>query len=145
MDSLKTLLHEQFGAVLAEDLERRASYYREMDFLEYVAKDTTTVSQRIDNCLTLLLDADSRETIGFRFKGFGYVFNTVIRPLVKLREEDFDPLITAMEFVFTTLGNDCLPGLRPDEERRLLAYKKAREIAKRDQVKLPEEFRLEAA
>lgn len=145
MDSLTTLLQEQFGAALAEDLVRRASYYREMDFLEYVSRDTTTVSQRIDNCLTLMLDADSRETIGFRFKGFGYVFNTVIRQLIKLRDEDFDPLITAMEIVFTTLGNDCLPGLQQDDERRLLAYKKAREIAKRDRVELPEEFRLEAA
>lgn len=145
MNSLTTLLQKQFGAVLSENFEARASYSEEMDFLEYLKNDTTTVSQRIDNCLTLMLDAESREVIGFRFKGFRYVFNTVIRPLVKLRNEDFDPLITAMEVVFTTLGNDCVAGLRPDDERRLQAYQKALEIAKRDSVKLPEEFRIDAA
>ena len=71
MDKFSTLLSRAFDASLAENFDKQASYYRTMDFLEYVSEDTTVVADRIDDFLTVLWAADDRRLVGFRLKGFG--------------------------------------------------------------------------
>lgn len=143
MDRFTELLQKQYGAVLVENLERRASYYEKMDFLEYVSSDSTIVADRVDDFLTVLMDSKQENLVGFRFKGFKCVFTEVIKPAMKLDDEDFNPIVFALETIFTKVGNELFPNHDPDDDRRRRAYRKALELAKRDKVSLPPE--LEAA
>lgn len=101
-----------------------AVYYEEADLVEYVRKDVPSVCRRIDGLLTLVFNMKDRsELIGFRLKGFK---NYYLRNLNGL--DDFVSLVHVLEHEMTKVGNAAF-------ERRE-AYKKAREIADVDQVKL---------
>lgn len=144
MDRFTTLLNEQFGATLAEDFINRASYYSQMDVLEYISKDTTTISDRVDEFLTLFLDADNRNVIGFRLKGFGYVFNNYVKRLMKLKDEDFNPIVNALECGFSKIGAQMFPDVDEEDERRVQAYRSTKRMIKEEEVELPVDF-LQAA
>lgn len=134
MDKFSSLLSERFDASLAHNFQRQASYYAGMDFLEYVSEDTTTIADRVDSFLTVLLDADEHRLVGFRFKGFGHAFSTFIKPVMKLRDDDFNPIVFALERYFTDVGNTMI------DQRREEAYKQVLELAERDKVGIPEDF-----
>lgn len=140
MDKFSTVLSQQFDVSLAENFHKQALYYGPMDFLEYVSEDTTTVADRIDGFLTVLLSADDQKLVGFRLKGFKWAFNTHIQPNYKLQDEDFDPIKFALQRFFTDVGNTITADNGPSNPERDAAYKEAMQLAKRDQVSLPEEF-----
>lgn len=144
MDRFTTLLQEQFDASVAESFVKKACYYPTMDQLEYVSRDTITTSDRVDEFLTLFLEAGSNELIGFRLKGFGYVFNKYVKRLMKLSDEDFNPLVEALECAFTQMGQDMFPDVDPDDERRIKAYRSTKQMIKQDELELPAEFQMVA-
>lgn len=139
MDKFSTLLLHQFDASLAENFDKQASYYRTMDFLEYVSEDTTVVADRIDDFLTILWAADDRRLIGFRLKGFGCAFREHIQPVLKLKPQDFDPIVFALQRYFTEVGNSITADGAGSSERET-AYKYAMDLADRDHVSLPPDF-----
>lgn len=144
MDKFSSLLSQHFNASLPENFDKKASYYRKMDFLEYVSADTTVIAERVDGFLTVLLDADDRHLVGFRLKGFGYVFKTHIQPAMKLKPQHFDPIIYALTRFFTDVGNSLTADHSKKPEQREEAYKQVVELAQRDQVALPPDFALAA-
>lgn len=144
MDKFSSLLLQHFDAGLPENFDKKASYYRAMDFLEYVSEDTTVVAERVDGFLTVLLAADDRRLVGFRLKGFGFAFRTHIQPVLKLKPQHFDPIIHVLTRYFTDVGNSITTDDIRDTSQREAAYKEALDLAERDQVSLPPDLPLAA-
>ena len=144
MDKFSSLLLQHFDASLPENFHKKASYYRRMDFLEYLSVDTTVVAERVDEFLTVLLDADDRHLVGFRLKGFGYTFKTHIQPAMKLQPQHFDPIIYALTRFFTDVGNAVTADDNKKSEHREQAYKQVVQLTQRDQVALPPDFSMAA-
>lgn len=80
MDKFSQRLSDQFDASLAENFQKQAYYYNAMNFLEYVAEDTATVAESVDSLFTVFVAADDRRLVGFRLKGFLYIFNRFVQP-----------------------------------------------------------------
>src|SRR4029077_2594532 len=55
-------------------------YYEDADMVEYIRKDVPCVNRRIDDLLTLALDMESREPIGFKLKGFKNFYLHYFKP-----------------------------------------------------------------
>ena len=116
-----------------------AVYYREADTVEYVRHDIPTVHRRVDDFLTLVLDLETREPIGFTLKGFR---NFYLRhyapslrnyaPSLRKTEGEFVKLARVLEQAVESLGRAVF-----DENHRS-AYETARSIAERDEVELHE-------
>ncbi len=130
MDKLAEHLR-QYNATLAKDYYPHASYYEAMDFVEYITCDATTVSDRIDEFLTLIWDANFDEVVGFRLKGFKFIFNEYLKPTLQLRDSHFVSLVSALEAVARTIGNALF-----EEENRERAYRKAMKLAERNEARL---------
>jgi hypothetical protein len=126
MEKLTAKLESEFGAHLSDQFVLGAFYDATMDFLEYSKEDTVTVSERVDGVLTLLRDGQSREVIGFRLKGFRYIFNK-LKPTLQLRDEQFLVLIKAIEAAVTLMGDEFV-----GDSNRLAKYKLAHALAERD-------------
>ncbi|TPI39199.1 hypothetical protein FJW07_13495 [Mesorhizobium sp. B3-1-9] len=107
----------------------KALYYEDADSLEYVRVDVPSVYRRIDEFLTLILDLETREPIGFKIKGFKNFYLRTIRPNSRNAEAPFLRLITVVESLMTELG----AGIFSETPRRD-AYKTAADIASEDQV-----------
>lgn len=140
MDNLAKRLEGQFGATLSDHFVKKASYNHSMDCLEYVSVNDITVSDRIDDFLTLIKSYDQSEVVGFKLKGFRYIFKEIIQPICQLDDEDFNPLIDVMKNLFTRVGDDAFV----DKEKRTSAYRLAIEITKRDCVNLPDNLNIAA-
>lgn len=136
MEKLKEALAD-LGITEAAIGEFRAAAFFDstMDYLEYLREDKFTVSDRVDQFLTLILDAHSREVIGFRLKGFRAIFNR-LKPALSLRDEDFVTLIQLIEHIATLEGEQFLA-----DQKRVDRYREARALAKRDDVKVEKDFR----
>lgn len=106
----------------------KALYYEDADALEYVRTDAPHVYRRIDEFLTLILDIDTRNPVGFKIKGFRNVYIKTIKP--KLNDPTgFPRLITLLEKLMTELGENVF-----SESPRHEAYTAAADIAMQDQV-----------
>jgi hypothetical protein len=110
-----------------------ALYYADADTVEYVQKDCPCVHRRIDEMLTLTLDLNTRELIGFRVKGFRNFFLNHLKPKYKLLDGDFIPLVSVLEQALELVGNSVCPN--PDSVE---AYRRARKMAHEDRVALEE-------
>ena len=130
MDKLAEHLR-QYNATLAKDYCPHASYYESMDFVEYITRDVTTVSDRIDEFLTLIWDSNFDEVVGFRLKGFKFIFNEYLKPTLQLRDSHFVPLVSVLEAVARTIGNALF-----EAENRERAYRKAMRLAERNEARL---------
>lgn len=140
MDKLTSFLNDAYDAHLSQKFEKRASYNEDMDFLEYVSLDAVTISDRVDSFLTVMWNYNQDQIVGFRLKGFRCIFNQIIKPLSKLKNEDFDPLVEALEKIFTKIGNDIFIDKNSDDYR-VEAYKAALSLIKTDKIDLPPEFK----
>lgn len=105
-----------------------AIYYREADYLEYVRRDVPSVSRRVDEYLTMVLDMHDRSPIGVKIKGFRHLYNREIRGN---DDADFILLTRVFERVMTILGDHIF-----DKIDRKRAYEQAIEIAREDQVRV---------
>jgi hypothetical protein len=110
-----------------------ALYYADADTVEYVQKDGPCIHRRIDEILTLTLDLQTRELIGFRVKGFRNFFINHLKPKYKLLDGDFIPLVSVLEQALELVGNSVCP-----TEDSVEAYRKARKMAHEDRVALEE-------
>ncbi len=113
--------------------EPTAIYYEDADSLEYVRLDKPTVYRRVDEFLTLILDMSSREPVGFKLKGFRYIYNSHVRHDDRLDKEDFPRVVKILEDIMTSLGNRIF-----EDDNARLAYQTALNIAEEDKVKLSE-------
>ena len=107
----------------------KAIYYEQSDSLEYVRRDTPTVYRRIDEQLTLILDMDSREPMGFKFKGYRHFFLRHLQGKYDLDEQHFLKLIDVLQKALS-VGGDAIF----DAVERQSAYRQALEIAREDDV-----------
>jgi len=55
-----------------------ALYYVDSDCVEYVKEDTFCIYERIDGFLTLIFDETKINLIGFKLKGFKFVFYKLV-------------------------------------------------------------------
>ncbi len=111
----------------------QAIYFLDSDCVEYVKEDALCIYQRIDNFLTLIFDETQLTLVGFKLKGFKYVFQQHLKPLFELNDEQFITMASAIEVHFTAIGNEIFAR---GEEARLRAYKAALKLASNDKVKL---------
>jgi len=71
--------------------------------------------------------------IGFKLKGFKYIFEKHLKPLFELHDKQFVDLVSAIEAVFSQVGNQVFS---VGDEERARAYKAALKLAANDNVKL---------
>lgn len=110
-----------------------AVYFLDSDCVEYLKEDAFCIYERVDSFLTLIFDETKFNLIGFKLKGFKYVFEQHVKPLFKLNDSQFIDLVSVIEAVFSSIGDDIFKA--GDEERRR-AYKAAIKLAANDNVRL---------
>jgi hypothetical protein len=108
-----------------------AVYYDLADSVEYVRRDEPCVYRRIDDQLTLAMNMDRTEIVGFRLKGFKNFYLRELKPICDRLDTDFVSLVTVVERVVGTMAVEMF-----DDEARRSAYKQVREIAREDGVNL---------
>jgi hypothetical protein len=107
-----------------------AIYYDEADSLEYIRRDEPAVYRRVDELLTLIISMKTREPIGFRLKGFRYLYLKHLKGKLRQDDSDFPRLVQVFEHAMGMVGDKVF------EEERRVAYTTAREIAETDDVRL---------
>ena len=107
-----------------------AAYFEDADCVEYVAEDTFCTYVRIDEYLTLVYDETCFRVIGFKLKGFRYIFNQMAGQL-KLNQDSFLRVVSIIERVVTELGEAFV-----SDDRRARAYQAAIKIADQNNVQL---------
>jgi hypothetical protein len=115
--------------------ERRAVYFTDSDCVEYVREDGFVVYERVDEFLTLIFDDTKYNLVGFKLKGFKYVFDAHLKPLLQLNDSQFVELVSAIEAICSEHGDKLFAN-----QGRARAYKAARRLAARDSVKLTSDF-----
>jgi hypothetical protein len=110
-----------------------AVYFLDSDCVEYVKEDAFCIYERVDDFLTLVFDETKINLVGFKLKGFKYVFDKHLKPLFKLHDDQFIDLVSAIEVVFTQVGDKMFAD---GNEERVRAYKAALKLAANDNVKL---------
>ena len=108
-----------------------AAYYSDNDCVEYVNEDTACVYERIDEFLTLIRDETGYNLIGFKMKGFRYIYETHLKSRVVLDHSSFVRMAQVIEAVCQQIGDDLWV-----DDRRGNAYKAAKKIAEKDRVEL---------
>ena len=124
-------IHTMPGVELRSGYVPSAIYYADADTVEYVQKDGPCIHRRIDGILTLTLDLQTRELIGFRIKGFRNFFINHLKPKYKLLDGDFIPLVSVLERAVEVVGYTVCP-----TDDSVEAYRKARKMAHDDRVAL---------
>lgn len=130
MERLNEVLKNVFDVTMSDTFERKATYNPAMDCVEYVSADEVAVAFRIDGFLTLYKDRNRQRVIGFKCKGFRYVFEKLRQQGAPLEEKHFLPIVKLIEAALTEIGDQVC-----DEEKRA-AYDEAMRIASNDDVKL---------
>lgn len=125
---------------LAAAFQPRAVYFSDSDCVEYVKEDAFTVYDRVDDFLTLIYDETKIDLVGFKLKGFKHFFNTKLKPIFKLNDEQFVTLVSVLEARCTEIGTKIA-----DDDRRKRAYMAARKLAANDKVELAGVYLLKEA
>jgi hypothetical protein len=128
MENLNQILQKTFNVSIAETFSKNAIYNPAMDCAEYVSSDEVVLAVRVDEFLTLYKDRYRAKVIGFKCKGFRYLFEQAIKNGAELDENDFVPLVKVIEYALTHIGNQVID---PGKEE---AYRQAQDIAERDNV-----------
>ncbi len=121
-----------FDAESIGDFNPAAAYYPDMDFVEYLTIDALTVSRRVDEHLTILLDKRMERVVGFRLKGFRHLFLERLQPKFKLADQYFVLLASALESVVELIGEELFD--RADDRSK--AYQSAHELASQTNAKV---------
>jgi hypothetical protein len=106
-----------------------AVYLDDADSVEYVRRDIACVYRRVDDILTLVLDMKTRKLNGFRLKGFKNFFLKYLQPKYELVDDDFVPLVSAIEEAIQLIGDQLM-----NNPERKAAYRDARRMAHDDRV-----------
>lgn len=108
-----------------------ATYFEDSDCVEFIKEDTVAIHRRIDPILTLIFDDTRQRLIGFKIKGFKYIYNEVLKPISALHDVEFVDLVPAIEHVFTKIGKDMIV----DDDRKR-AYQAAYRLAREENVRV---------
>ena len=114
---------------LGTDYQPVAIYLEDADSVEYFRQDAPRVYRRVDGFLTLVLDMKTRELTGFRLKGFRNFFLNHLITKSQILDDDFIPLVSAIEDLVKLIGDE----LTRDLERKE-AYRQAKRMAHQDSV-----------
>lgn len=137
MEGLNSLLKQSFGFEMNNDFVQRAVYSAPMDCVTYLSADVVTISDRIDEFLTVMVDASNTDSVvGFKVKGFRHFFSETLQPKHNLSEGDFIPLVSVLEEMLTQIGGELTCSAEEQKSRRANAYCQAKELAERDNVNL---------
>ena len=117
----------------------KAVYYEASDSLEYVRRDEPALYRRVDEYLTLILDLEHRNLLGFKLKGFRHLYNAYLKPKYNLIDNQFLSLINVLESAMSIEGDALF-----EKTERQTAYRCALEIASEDDVRV-DEFPRQAA
>lgn len=120
--------------------EKQANYFYDMDYVEYVTKDCPSVSERIDEYLTIIWDLHRTEIVGFKLKGFRHFFNTRLKPVYDLNDELFLQLSSALEILVSGMGEQVV-----EDAKRKWAYHAAHKVAEQNDAKIFDIASLDAA
>ena len=96
-------------------------------------EDAFCVYERVDDFLTLVFDETKFNLVGFKLKGFKFVFDKHLKPLFEMHDSQFIDLVSVIEAGVTKIGDQMFSEI--NEERRR-AYKAAWKLAGNDNVKL---------
>lgn len=118
-------------AWLSSEFRPVAVYFSATDCVEYVNEDTVYIYERIDQFLTLIYDETKFRVIGFKIKGFRWIFEHCLKAHLQLNQSDFIDLVQAIEAICQQLGDELTA-----DDRRLNAYRAARKIADNDNAEL---------
>jgi hypothetical protein len=121
--------------LLQGSYDKRAVYFSDSDCVEYVSEDSFAIYERIDDFLTLIHDETKFDLIGFKLKGFKCIFETSLKPIFKLNDEQFVELVSVIEAVCTKIGDELFAS-----DQRARAYKAAHKFALKENVKLTADF-----
>jgi hypothetical protein len=116
---------------LSSSYRPTAIYLEEADTVEYVRRDVACIYHRVDGILTLAFDLKTRELNGFRLKGFKNFFLRHLQPKYHLLDDDFVPLVSAIEQAVEIAGEE----ITRDPDRRK-AYRQAKLMALEDSVSI---------
>lgn len=133
MSQFDQLFEQSFGASASGEFKNIASYFHDLDYVEYQTVDRITVSERVDEFLTLIRIAENNEICGFRFKGFQARINESLAPVKQLQNSDFLKITTVIEVLVKDIGDDLF-----SNTARADAYKAAYKLVKDNDVTLPE-------
>ena len=107
-----------------------AIYFVESDSVEYIRADVPCIYRRVDEMLTLILQIDTRDPIGFSLKGFR---NFYLHHFKNSEDKSFISLVTVLEQAVRTVGDSVF-----QQSGRAQAYQQAIDIASQDQARLDE-------
>jgi len=109
-----------------------ARFYEDMDVLLYLEEDIAYRADRVDSFLTLLWHPDKEEAIGVKLKGFRFLFQRLQSILrsdgVKLGDEKFVPMISALEVALTAGLGSAITADAEHARRVEEKYEKARRL-----------------
>src|SRR5687768_9604142 len=106
-----------------------AMYYTDADTVEYLRQNSVCFYRRVDPLLTLALDMHSRQTVGFRIKGFQNLFNRYFYRRCALLKPEGLMLVSIIERLVDVLADDVLDSVRT-------GYAEAHRIALDDKIAL---------
>lgn len=137
-ETLEQFLAPEMAQKLASPFVPCARYYEAMDYLLYLEEDVAHRADRVDSFLTLLWHPTDDRVIGVKLKGFRFLFGRIkeiLSPLgVELSNQQFLPLMTAIEAAATTVGTSMLA--EAQKQRLEERYDRAREFVKTAKVSL---------
>ena len=113
-------------AAQAGQLVPVATYFDDSDCVEYIREDTVAIYRRIDEFLTLVFDETRITPIGFKLKGFKWIYNEHLKPNQLVRGVEFVELVPALEYVCTQVGAAMFEG----DDKLRHAYGAAIKLAK---------------
>lgn len=108
-----------------------ALYFQDADSIEYTRVDAPCIHRRIDAILTLILEMDTREPVGFKVKGFKYFYMRIRNKCEGELGQEFIDLTRVLSEAFSMLGDSIFEQSRKKER---MAYEEAIDIATRDAV-----------
>ncbi len=132
-NSIDTAFEAHLGVSMSEGIFTPCAVYRRnMDFIEYMTKDEVTVSDRIDHFLTLIWNLQQDEVVGFKLKGFQFVYDKFI----KQQGNDspaFIEIAPVLERLISAAGKQFLEDLNA---ARREAYEQAINLARRTNARI---------
>ena len=108
-----------------------AVFFADSDCVEYVKRDAFCVYDRVDEYLTLIYDDSAMNLVGFKVKGFKHIYDTQLKSLFRLNDNQFIDFVSVIERLCETIGDS----LFTDASRRR-AYRAARNLAANDNVRM---------
>jgi hypothetical protein len=130
MNKLAQDLRSNFGVTLEPQFASRAVYHHGLDFIEYVADDCFVVAGRIDEYLTVLKDGDTGELVGFKLKGFAYLYNEFVKPYLGDAALPFLDIVPVLTYLAGRVGDGVFGAV----DKRKTAYGNVIQFAARRKV-----------